>query len=114
MHLPAMLADDAVDGVEAEPRPFSHPLSRKEGLEQVSLDFGRNTVTVVDDVHLHAVPRPRGPNSQFTLAVHGVRRVIDQVRPNLVKFAAGCANSRQRAVVLASHLNAMLQAVMQN
>ena len=52
------------------------------------LDFRRDSWTVIADLDYHAIVILVGTNSQLTLSTHRIDRIVDDVGPDLVEFAA--------------------------
>ena len=79
---------DALDGVEAETGALSDALGGEKRFEDMGADVRWNSRTVVDDLDHDPLVIAIRADFQFALAIHGVDRIVDQVGPNLVEFAA--------------------------
>src|SRR5579864_2975094 len=113
-HVPAMLADDAVDSVEAQPGAFAHGLRGEERLEDARLNLGWNALAIVDDLHQHVVAFDHRADLEFALSLHRVGGIVDQVGPHLVQFAAIGRNARQIRIVVADHRDSAFEFVRQH
>src|SRR5579862_310546 len=95
-----MLLHDALDRVEAKSSSLSHALRRKKGLEDVSFNFGRNPRTVIANLHDNTVILAIRTHSEDTLSSHRIDCVVDDIRPDLVEFAAERVHQQWNAVVV--------------
>src|SRR5512146_264156 len=91
LNRPVVPANDSARDVETEPGVVAHWLGREEWVEDSRLDILRDPGAVIDhrdddgislsgvrgDAHVPAPP-----------FVHGVERILDQVRPHLTQLAA--------------------------
>src|ERR1700691_4870975 len=109
-----MLLYDAADGLETQPGALSDTLGGEERLEDMRLDFRRNSRSVVGYFHQQTIQFTRRADAQFALAIHSVDGVVDQISPDLVQLAAAHANLRQRTVEIELYVNALLEAVPQH
>ena len=94
------------------PSPLPAPgLGGEEGVEDARPELGRDPGPVVHDLHLDVPPgRPRAQLDR-ALAAHGVDRVVDQVRPDLVELARVRLDARQIGREVAPMLTPALQLV---
>ncbi len=67
------------------------------------LNFRRNAWTVVADLHDHAIVLAISAHAKFAFAAHRVDRVVDQVRPNLIQFAAKGIHQQRDLLIIALH-----------
>src|SRR5712691_6847694 len=98
-----MVSHDSAHRVEPEPCAFSYSLGSEKRIEDMGLNFRRDTGAIVSNLHQHTIKLPRGTQPDFTLALHGFDGVIDEVGPDLIELASVGANLRQRPVILAHH-----------
>src|SRR5919106_4007330 len=111
------LDHDAPADVEAEAGALADRLGGVEGLEDVGQDRLGDARAGVGDLDDQAVAVAAGADGQPALAVHalhGVDGVLDQVGPDLVELAGVGRQQRQRPVVVAHHLDARLQLVLEH
>src|SRR5271156_3124919 len=83
-----VLLHDTLNRIEAKARTFANSLRGEKGFENMRLDFGRNSRAVIGDLDHGAIVLAIGSNSKLALATHGVNRIVDDVRPNLIELAA--------------------------
>src|SRR5580692_7733753 len=106
-----MFIDYAAHRFETQPGTLAHTLGGEKRFKDVRLHFGRDTWSIVADFDQYTIKLARRANVQFTLALHGIYGVIDQVGPNLIQFAAARAELRQRTVEIEFDRDALLEAV---
>src|SRR5262249_39754414 len=107
-----MLIDhDVVGYVEAEPGANSLRLRREEWLEDARRDLRRNARAAVGDPYFHGVAEAAGAHFEHALAVHGLDRVVDDVRPDLVQLPAECLDAGQVGFDLEDDVDAVLELV---
>src|SRR5579863_6398699 len=88
MNRSPVLLHDSLDGIESESGPFPYALGGEERLENVRLDLGRNSGAGVGNLHHDARVFAKRTDAQFAFSIHRVDRVVHEVGPNLVQFAA--------------------------
>jgi hypothetical protein len=79
-----VLFHNPLDSVEAESGTFADSFCSEKGFENVRQYIGRNSRTIIGDLHYNALVVAIGSNSKLTLATHGGDGVVDQVGPNLI------------------------------
>src|ERR1700685_4814540 len=88
LNISAVLLNNSLDRVQAQARASPHSFGREKRFKDVGLYLFRNSWTVVADLDYYATVIAIGSGAQFALAVHRVNRIIDNVGPDLVEFAA--------------------------
>src|SRR4051812_21535241 len=83
-----MLAHDARSGIQSQPRSLANAFGGEKWFKDVWQDFIRNPGTVVRNLHHYACVFTIGAEAKLTLATHRVNRIVDNVGPDLVQFAA--------------------------
>ena len=81
------VSHDALAYREAETFSRTDDLCGEERLKDVRTILRWNAGAVVDDLHDCLVVVAPGSNRDFAIAVHRIRRVIEQIHPHLCKFA---------------------------
>src|SRR5271166_3415973 len=114
MDIAAMFFHDALRSIEAEARSLSDSLSREERLEDVLLNVRWNTRAVVADFHHHPSILAISANSQLAFAIHRIDGVVDDVRPNLIQFAAEGVHQQRNTLIVSLHLNAPFELVIKD
>src|SRR5579862_8427532 len=84
-NLAGMLVYDASGHLQPEASAFSDALGGEEGLEDMVTGVFRDARTVIRDLHQQVVQLAGGANPQLTFAIHGLDRIVDEVRPYLVQ-----------------------------
>src|SRR5579872_104172 len=114
LNVSPMLPDNPLHCVKAQARALADSLSGEEGLNNMRLYFGRNAVAVVSNLNYNAAVIAIGPDSKFTIAAHGINRVVDEVGPDLIEFTAERIHQQRNRLVIAMHSHAMLKLVVEN
>ena len=70
-----VVPDDAANSIQSQACPLANSLGGEKGLIDVRQNLGRDSRSVVANLHQHAVKFARGPHPQFTLPVHGLNGV---------------------------------------
>src|SRR5262249_50835680 len=109
-----MLLDDSLNRIKPQTGTLPHPLGRKKWLINARLNFEGNSRTTVANLNNHATVIPIRPNSKAALAAHGVNRIVDDVGPNLIQFAAEGIHHQRDGLVFAFHSDAALELVVKN
>src|SRR5260221_11886401 len=110
----SVLFHDSLHRVEAEAGSFSNTLGREKGLKDVRLNLGWYSRTVIADFHDRARIVAIGSDAKFALSMHGVDGVVDDVRPDLVEFAAKGIHAKQLGRIVAHDGDTVLQLVIQD
>ena len=79
----------------------------EEWLEDMGLHFRRDAWPVIADLDQYPIQFARGADAQFTLAVHSVDSIVDEVGPDLVQLAAVRADLRQGTIEIKLYRDAM-------
>src|SRR5215471_21486645 len=79
LDIAAVLLHNPLHRVEAQASAFTNSFGRKERLEDVRSNLGRDPGTVIANFDYHATVVTICPNPQFALAAHGIDGVIDQI-----------------------------------
>ena len=80
----AVFLYDSLDRVEAEAGAFAYSFGGEEGFKDVRLDVGGYSRPVVGDGDDNAAVVGISSDTKLAASVHGVNRVVDDVRPNLI------------------------------
>src|SRR2546425_8484284 len=92
------VANNAVANDQAKAGPCADRFGGEEWLEHARLDVRRNARTVVHDFDDQLVVFQACADTDFAGALYGVDRVIDQVGPHLIEFAAVSHNTRHGTI----------------
>src|SRR2546425_6015914 len=92
------VADNAVTDDEAETGAGADGFRGKKRFEHVRLHLRWNARAVIDDFDDQLIVFQRSADADLPGAIDGMNRVIDQVGPNLVEFAAISHDARQGAI----------------
>ena len=106
-----MLLHNSLDGVQAEARTFPDSFRREERLKDVGLHLVGNSRTVIANLNHSATVVAIGSDAKLALSVHRVNRVINDVGPDLVEFAAKRIHQEGIALVIALHDHSLFQLV---
>ena len=98
--------DDPAGDVEPQARALARFLCREERVEDALRDLRRDARAVVLDFDADEVARARCPERHPFRCDR--KRVVDEVRPDLVELGRVRLDPRQRAVVLADDLDPAL------
>ena len=82
------IRDDPVTNQKSQPGAGTNSLCREERFKYPRLDFRRDTSPVVHDFHHQLIIFDGGANADLAAAIHRIDGIIDEIRPNLVEFAA--------------------------
>src|SRR5260370_40025571 len=74
--------------IEAKPGPLADSLGRKKRLKDARLYVRRNSRTVIANLNHNAIGFTINSHPESAFAVHGVNRIVNDVGPDLVQFAA--------------------------
>ena len=107
----APVHDDPPHNIQPEPSPLAYLFRRKEGIEDTSTQLGRNPSSLVDDLNQHSVLLMSCPNAKLSMPVHGVNRIVNQVRPYLIELASLSQDTRQLGIVVPDDLDASAELV---
>ena len=83
-----VLLDDALNRVEAEARAFADSLGGKERFEDMRLHFRRNSRSIIGDLNYDTIVLAIRSDLKLALAFHRIDGIVDDIRPNLIEFAA--------------------------
>ena len=81
------LDNDVVADVEAETRAMTGRFRREKSIENLPLNIRRNPGPIVFDLNRQGLSLSPCPNGNSSLASQGIRRIIEDVRPDLVQLA---------------------------
>jgi hypothetical protein len=111
------LHHDPPADVQPQAGALADRLGGVEGLQDVGGGGLGDAGAVVADLDQHPVAVAGGAHGQLAAAVHavhGVGGVVDQVGPDLVELAGVGGQPGQGPVVVAHHLDARLQLVLEH
>src|SRR5207342_1210316 len=99
--LAVVAADHDLPGdVEAEAGSLADILGGEERLEHTGADLVGHAGAGVADLHHDAVfAEGRGSHRELAVTLHGIGRVVDEVRPDLVELPGECGDLRETALV---------------
>ncbi len=109
-----MLRHNAVNGVESKAGSLAHTFRGEERLKDPRLQFGWNARTIVYYFDYGTASLASRANVELSVSVHGINCVRNQIRPDLIEFAAVHADDRNCTVIIANHFDAMFQPVAQH
>src|SRR5262245_1243005 len=82
-----MALDQPPHDVQPKACAFAHGLCRKERIEDAIADFRWYTLPIIYDLDHHSIALAFGSDFNLAALVHGIQRVIDKVRPDLIEFS---------------------------
>ena len=88
------VANDAVADDQAKAGAGADRFGGEKRLEHARLDLRRNAGAIVHDFDHELVVFQRSADTNFPGAIYGRDRVINQISPDLIKFAAIGCNAR--------------------
>src|SRR5579864_3735716 len=106
-----MLTHDALRSIQAQASALANTFSGKEWLKDVRQNLVWNPGAIVCNLHHHASVFPIGAKSKLTLAAHRVNCVVNDVGPDLIKFAAKRIHQKRDALIVALDCYPALQFV---
>src|SRR6266436_787475 len=113
-----MSSHNSLHNIETEAGPFPDGLGRKERVKDFSLNLRRHSRPVVHNLNEHEFWFEYRTHLKNLVSTrhrgHGTNRVVDQVRPNLVEFAAIRGNFRQVPIEFPLHLNPVLELMLEH
>src|SRR6516225_11057073 len=92
------ICNNPVTDQQPQPRPGANTLGREERFKYPRLDLGRDSSPIVHNFHNQLIIFDRSADADLAAAIHGIDRIIDEIRPHLVKFAAVSHDARRRTV----------------
>src|SRR5664280_1730651 len=96
-----MLAYDSQRRIQPQTGPFPYSLGSEERFEDARLNVRRDPRPRISNLDHGTVSFQKGFDSQFTLPVHGIDGVVDDVGPYLVELAAIGVNQQRCGMVIA-------------
>src|SRR5687767_12066004 len=94
--LPAMaVGDNVMANVQSQPRSLPGSFGGEERLENAGLDFHGNSWSIVANLDDHALIFLIGSYFYFSLAVHRIDGIVDDVGPYLVELTGISFDARQ-------------------
>src|SRR5262249_16132964 len=109
--VPVMRSNDSLYGIETQTRPLADFLRRKKRIEDTRPNLFRYSRAAVSNFNNEKVDLAENSNAQLALSIHRVDRVVDQVGPHLIQFAAVGAHAGKIRLVVALDRDALFQAV---
>ena len=94
------IGHDAIADDQPESGPLPDALGRKKRFKEVFSHVLRNARPVVVDLHQNVVIVASRANSDLSLAVDRVDRIVDEIRPHLVELVAVGRNVRERPIII--------------
>ncbi len=88
LNISSMFFHNALRCIEAEACSLTDSFGSEKRFEDVGLDLGRDSGTVVANLDDDAIIVAIGSNSQLAFAAHGIDGIVDNVSPHLIEFAA--------------------------
>src|SRR5437764_10524884 len=88
LNIAAVLFHNPLHGIEAKSGALSHAFGGEERLENPRQEFRRYTWAIIGDLHHDTVVLAVSAYPQFAFSAHCVDRVVDEIGPDLVEFAA--------------------------
>src|SRR5438046_1000841 len=82
------VADDAIADDESKTSTGADGFGGEKRLEHARLDVSRNPGAVIHNFHNKLIVFKRGADTDFAGAINRSDRVINQVGPDLIEFAA--------------------------
>ena len=107
-----MLSHHPHAGVEPQAGSFTDAFGREKRIEDVGEHVSRNPGTVVLNFDHNFAPALPGSDTQFPAVRHGLDRVDDQIRPDLVQLHSVGADFGDLAVVFADYSDRFLADLM--
>ena len=77
--------------------PSPTPLVVKKGSKMCGLYLRRNAGAVVGNLNYDTTVLAIGSNAKLAFAAHGVNRIVDEVGPHLIEFAAEGIHQKRNA-----------------
>jgi len=104
----ADILDDAADYIQAQTRAFANSFGREKRIKNAGKYVGRNSRAVVANFHKYEIVFTSRADGEFAAIFHGVGGVVDEICPNLIKFAAAGHDLREGGSVLSNDRDAAL------
>src|SRR5215212_129494 len=101
-----LVDDDVVGDVQAQACAGTGGFGGKEGLEDTRLSFGWNPWPIVDDLDYDVALFATGEQPEFSLTLHGLDGVVDDVGPDLIQFGPVGLDTRNVVGVVARDADA--------
>src|ERR1700733_8293085 len=114
LDISAMFLHNSLDRVQTQAGAFPNCLGCEKRLKDVGLYFGGDSWTVVANLDYYATVLVVSADTEFAFSVHGVNRIIDNVGPDLIKFATKRIHEEGDALVVALHDHSLFQFVIQD
>src|SRR6185312_2494544 len=96
-----MLAHDALSCIQPQPGALTDGFSRKERFKDVRQNLLWNSGAIVGNLHNNARVFAIRAETELALAAHGVNRVVNDVGPDLIQFAAKRIHQEWNALIVA-------------
>jgi hypothetical protein len=88
LNVSPVLLHNSLDGVQTEACALPNSFGGEKGLKDVGLYLVRNPWAVIANLNHNATIVAVGSDAELAFSPHGVNRVIDNIGPDLVEFAA--------------------------
>src|SRR5216683_6065892 len=92
------IGDNAMADNQSQTGAGTDRLSGKKRLENPGLDFGRDTAPIIHDFHDYLIVFDASADADLARALNGIDRVVDEIGPDLIEFAAIGHDARRRGV----------------
>ncbi len=103
-----MPINDFTDNIQSQPAPFSSDFGSEKRLKNtvfVCLGYAASGIGKLDD---NIAAQLKNRNSQFSLTIHCLNRVMNEIRPDLIQLIRITPDSR-RLPIIPDDFDAMLQ-----
>src|SRR5215475_9680638 len=100
-----MPLDQPAHDVQPKSCAFTDGLRSKKRIEDTVANFDRNTMPVIDHTDRYMITLTSGDDFNLATLVHGIQRVIDQVRPDLIELASESMHRWKILLEVQTHSN---------
>src|SRR6266699_6232359 len=87
-NLAVMPLDQSSRDIQPKPCAFAYRLRGEKWIKDAITNLGRNARAIVDNPDYHSVALAIRDQIHAAALTHGVQRIVEQVRPNLIEFTA--------------------------
>src|SRR5215831_10128432 len=94
------ISHDAIADDQTQARAFPDAFRRKKGLKQMGANVLWDAWSVVVDLDEQLMILAPGAESNFSLSIHRIDGIVDEIRPHLVQLVSVCRNLRKRPIIL--------------
>src|SRR3954462_4697633 len=100
-----VVSDEASYDVETQAGAKPYGLRREERFKDALADLCRNAGSIVYDAQYRMLTLAAPQHFDAAAVGSGIKRVVDQIRPNLVEFAGEASDARQPRLHVDHHDN---------